>query len=63
MHLLVVQEKREVHKTVSEVCAWSLQHSGLGKAPETGFYGEPFASNTGRYGMRGRQLAGGIRLF
>ena len=57
------QVKRQVHKIVSEVCPWSLKHSGLGKAPETGFYGEPFASNTWRYGMRGRQLAGGIRPF
>ena len=56
------QVKRHVHKVVSEVFSWSLTQAAVGKGPQTGFYQEAFAANTWRYSMRGRVLAGGIRL-
>lgn len=50
-----------MNKVVAEVTAWSLQHAAAGKAPESGFYGEPFGSKSYRFEMRGKQLAGGYR--
>lgn len=58
-----LQVKRGVNKVVAEIVGWSLKHAARGVAPKKGFYREAFPPNTWRFGMAGKEMAGGARML
>ena len=61
--LVPIKVREGVNDTLARVVAWSLRCAGEGVYPSTGFYGEPFESNTFRHGHCGKQIANGYRFL
>lgn len=59
--MLAHQVRREVHRRVCELLAWSMSYATAGVFPMTGFRNEEFDPKSFRYVMRGQPLAQGWR--
>ncbi|CAL1140028.1 unnamed protein product [Cladocopium goreaui] len=55
--------RREVHRRVCELLAWSMSYATAGVFPMTGFRNEEFDPKSFRYVMRGQPLAQGWRHY
>lgn len=53
--------KREVHRIVAKLLAWSMEWASKGQFPLAGFHDEEFPQNSFRFSKRGQSLACGWR--
>ena len=50
-------------RRVAEVAAWSMKWASMGRWPDAGFDGKPFATGSARAKMCGQPLADGFRYL